>query len=350
MKTFLEIHERYRAPGMDTRHVRHAQVVSLLDKLPAPFTVAPVGRSAENRAIYGIQAGNGATRVLLWSQMHGDESTATRTLFDVFSFLAASDEYDDMRRGILSQLSLLFIPMLNPDGAERCRRENAWGIDINRDALSTTTPEGKILHSQIQAFQPFFSFNLHDQESYFSAGVSRIPATIAFLAPPPDAQESLTDSRRRAIQLIVALDRKLQPVIPNGVAKWDDTFEPRAFGEWTQAQNSAAILIESGGYYNDPERNFVRRLHFGILLEALRAVAFESYTTEPVAPYFAIPRNRENGLFDTLRRRQTLTANGVSYTTDIGVRKGETFAGDFDFFGALTDDDGARLTPDACNP
>jgi hypothetical protein len=322
---------------MDTRHIRHEQVTALVKKLPALFTATPVGQSVESRAIYGVRAGTGATRVLLWSQMHGDESTATRTLFDVFNFLSAADAFDEMRHAILSQLSLLFIPMLNPDGAERFRRENAWDIDINRDAQKLTTPEGKILRDQTLAFGPYFSLNLHDQESYFSAGVSRIPATIAFLAPPPDQQESLTESRRRAMQLIVALNEKLQAVIPNGVAKWSDTYEPRAFGEWSQAQNSATILIEAGGYYNDPERNFVRQLHFGILLEALHAIASGSYATEPVAPYFAIPYNRENGLFDTLRRQQTLTANGVSYTTDIGVRKGETFAGDFETYGSLVE-------------
>jgi hypothetical protein len=342
MKSFLEIHERYRTEGLDTRRIRHEQVEALLNKLPPLFTVAPVGQSVENRAIYGVRAGVGDTRVLLWSQMHGDESTATRTLFDVFNFLAASDEHDtadcrlpNVRRAILSQLSLCFIPMLNPDGAERFRRENAWGIDINRDARKTTTPEGKILQAQTLAFHPDFSFNLHDQESYYSAGDTPAPATIAFLAPPPDRQESLTENRRRAMQLIVSLNKKLQPVIPGGVAKWSDTYEPRAFGEWSQAQNSATLLIESGGYYNDPERNFVRRLHFAILLEALCAIASKSYAAEPVEPYFAIPYNRENGMFDTLQRQQTITANGISYTTDIGRRKGETFAGDFETCGAL---------------
>lgn len=320
---------------MDTRHIRHEQVAALVNKLPAPFSVTTLGQSVENRAIYGIRAGSGATRVLLWSQMHGDESTATRTLFDLFRFLSASDEYDETRRFLLAQLSLLFIPMLNPDGAEHFRRENAWGIDINRDARQLATPEGAILHRQTIAFQPYFSFNLHDQESYYSAGRSPVPATIAFLAPPPDPQESLTDNRRRAMQLIVSLHRELQQVIPGGVAKWSDDYEPRAFGEWSQAQNSATILIESGGYYNDPERNFVRRLHFGVLLEALRMIASKSYVAEPVEPYFAIPYNRENGLFDTLRRKQTLTANGVSYTTDVGLRKGETFFGDFETCGEL---------------
>ena len=48
-------------------------------------------------------------------------------------------------RGILSSLTLHFVPMLNPDGAERFQRRNAQGIDINRDALRLQTPEGRAL-------------------------------------------------------------------------------------------------------------------------------------------------------------------------------------------------------------
>jgi hypothetical protein len=335
MQDFIDQQARYRVEGMDTRHVAHALIEPLLTRLPSVFRVAPVGQSAEGRTIYGVRTGTGATRVLLWSQMHGDESTATRTLFDVFRFLSVSDEYDDLRALLFRQLSLFFVPMLNPDGAARCRRENAWGIDINRDAQRCTTPEAQILRHSITRFAPHFSFNLHDQESYYSAGATRTPATIAFLAPPADASEALPEHRRRAMQLVVWLNRRLQPIIPNGVAKWSDAYEPRAFGEWSQAQGSATILVESGGYYNDPERNFVRKLHFGLLLEALRAIASGDYAAEPVEPYFALPCNRENGLFDTLERRQTLTIDGASFVTDVGFRKGERLLGDFDSYGCL---------------
>ncbi|MDR1680637.1 MAG: hypothetical protein LBS12_02490 [Prevotellaceae bacterium] len=339
MQRFLDIQAHYREAGLDTREVKHAQVVQRIANLPPMFTVSPVGESVEGRTIYGIRAGTGATRVLLWSQMHGDESTATRTLFDVFNFLAASDRHNRWREKTMSQLSLCFIPMLNPDGAECNRRENACGIDINRDARRCTTPEGRILHNLTGTFAPHFSFNLHDQESYYSAGASPVPATIAFLAPPADIQESIPDNRRRAMQLIVWLNRKLQAIIPHGVAKWSDAYEPRAFGEWSQAQHSATILVESGGYYNDPQREFVRKIHFGILLEALSAIASFDYAGEPLSPYFAIPQNRENGMFDSLQRQQTLTIHGTTYITDIGFRKGEQFAGDFESFGSLEADE-----------
>ena len=42
-----------------------------------------IGRSLEGRAIEHVWFGTGATHVLLWSQMHGDEPTATCALLDV---------------------------------------------------------------------------------------------------------------------------------------------------------------------------------------------------------------------------------------------------------------------------
>jgi len=335
MQAFLNQYERYRAANLDLRIVKHVQIENLLSALPSLFAVSPIGESVENRTIYGVRVGSGKTRVLLWSQMHGDESTATRALFDIFNFFAASDEHNELRKQIFDNLELLFIPMLNPDGAERNQRENAYNIDINRDARKFTTPEGQILRDQTKNFAPHFSFNLHDQESYYSAGTTPYPAAISFLAPPPDAQESVTDSRRRAMQLIVLLNKQLQFVIPNCIGKWQDTYEPRAFGEWSQAQKSATILVESGGYYNDTERNFIRKINFALLLESLRAIASNDFINESIESYFSIPYNRENGMFDRLARQQTITTNGISYITDIGYRKNETVFGDLENYGSL---------------
>ncbi|NIQ56614.1 MAG: peptidase M14, partial [Gemmatimonadetes bacterium] len=46
----------------------------------------------EGRPIYAVRFGHGPMRVLLWSQMHGDEPTATMAIADIFTFLAASSD------------------------------------------------------------------------------------------------------------------------------------------------------------------------------------------------------------------------------------------------------------------
>src|SRR3954468_18142299 len=65
----------------------HAEVVKRLDAAVqsggALFRMEKVGDSVEGRSINMLQAGSGAFPVLLWSQMHGDEATATAALFDL---------------------------------------------------------------------------------------------------------------------------------------------------------------------------------------------------------------------------------------------------------------------------
>ena len=56
--------------------------------------------------------GEGKKCILLWSQMHGNESTTTRALLDLFK-LFAEEGYP------FKNCQLYIIPMLNPDGAIR---------------------------------------------------------------------------------------------------------------------------------------------------------------------------------------------------------------------------------------
>ncbi|MGI9542228.1 MAG: M14 family zinc carboxypeptidase, partial [Cyclobacteriaceae bacterium] len=70
-----------------------------------------IGKSVEQRNLYRVSAGIGKTQVLLWSQMHGNEPTATMALMDIFRFL----DSDPLANKLLQNLRLHFIPMLNPD-------------------------------------------------------------------------------------------------------------------------------------------------------------------------------------------------------------------------------------------
>jgi len=335
MKIFLDNYNRYKALGLDFKKVKQSHILPLLENLPQSFIVEKIGKSFENRDIYGVRIGKGAIRVLAWTQMHGDESTATRSLFDLFRFLAANDEFNEIRLSITENLSLLFIPMLNPDGAERWQRENAQGIDINRDARQLVTPEAQLLQQLYHSFQPHFALNLHDQNSYYSAGVTRFPATFSFLAAPPDTDDSIYPTRLQAMQLIGHTQKALQNILPQQLSRWSNEYEVRAFGEWFQSQNVTTILVESGGYPNDEERCQVRHFHFGIIIEMLHAIATDAYHKESIEAYYALPLNRENGIFDRIDRHATISINSKNFTTDIGYREGETVTGDLSDYGSF---------------
>ena len=63
-------------------------------------------------------------------------------------------------------MTVHFIPMLNPDGAELFNRHNAIGIDINRDALRLQSPESQLLKKVRDSLDADFGFNLHDQSNF----------------------------------------------------------------------------------------------------------------------------------------------------------------------------------------
>ena len=61
--------------------LRHADLQGSLERLqarfPADVRVEEVGASFLGRSIQMLTLGNGESKILLWSQMHGDEPSAT---------------------------------------------------------------------------------------------------------------------------------------------------------------------------------------------------------------------------------------------------------------------------------
>ena len=319
-----EAYSQYQESAILTRRFRQSDLEPLLlswRKHPG-FSVKKVGQSVEGRAIYDVSFGTGKTQVLLWSQMHGNESTATMAGLDLFNFMAEDDSLNDLRQTILDNLTVHFVPMLNPDGAETFQRRNAFDIDLNRDALRLQSPESRLLKHLRDSLEADFGFNLHDQSIHYTAGKTSKPATISFLAPPYNVEKEMNPVRTRATQLIVLLNQALQQYIPGQVGRYDDTFEPRAFGDNMQRWSTSTILIESGGYPNDPEKQLIRRLNFMLLVTGLHAIATQRYASVPVEEYQSIPKN-ERQLYDLVVRNVQREKNGKRYTLDVGINRTE---------------------------
>ena len=253
----------FRETTLTKRRIKHKNISPLIDKLSdrSGYTVREVGRSIEGRSIRIISIGEGSTSVLLWSQMHGNEPTATMAIFDILNFLN-SQEFSKEKEELLKQVTLHFVPMLNPDGAENYRRFNALGIDINRDALRLQTPEGQVLKYVRDSLEADFGFNLHDQSIYYNAALTAKPATISYLAPAYNYEKSINEVRGNAMKVIVLMNEIIQKYAPGQVGRYNDAFEPRAFGDNIQQWGTSAILIESGGYQNDREKQFIRKLNY----------------------------------------------------------------------------------------
>lgn len=245
-----------------------------------------VGQSVLGVPIFSFRSGTGNTRILIWSQMHGNESTTTKALLDLFGFLEQGNGQE-----LLKHLDLLVLPMLNPDGANAYTRENAAGKDLNRDAMDRSQPESHILAEAFHTFQPHFSFNLHDQRTIYNVGGEARPASLSFLAPAMDPQRSISTHRKLAMQLIVAITHSLPDTLKGSVGRYDDTFNPNCVGDQFQLKGSATILFEAGHVADDYEREISRYNVFRAILGALQAIATKVYLSQDTKAYFDIPEN-----------------------------------------------------------
>ncbi|MBB4077957.1 hypothetical protein GGR28_000558 [Lewinella aquimaris] len=321
--------DRYREPTITTRRFKQEDLQPLIDALSPGFTVDVPGRSVEDRPLWRVSWGEGPTTVLLWSQMHGDEPTATAALFDLFNWLRGSgDGLDTLRQMFATQLQLTFLPMLNPDGAARFDRRNALGIDLNRDALHLTSPEAQLLKNERDRLDADWGFNLHDQGIYYSAGFpAEKGCVLSILAPAYDWEKSMNDKREDATQVIALMNALWQKDVPDQVGRYNDDFEPRAFGDNLQKWGTRTILIESGGYPGDPEKQEIRRLNLLGLIAGLHGIATGSYETHSVGEYWEIPENQSNGMHELILENVGIERGGKRYVMDVGMRRSETPVG-----------------------
>jgi hypothetical protein len=330
--SLYETYDSYRELSLGKRRIKHEDLQPLIDAMGQKdgFEVRTVGRSIEDRALRLISLGTGTTDVFLWSQMHGNEPTATQAIFDILNFMA-SPHFNEEKSEILKSVRLHFLPMLNPDGAAVFKRRNTLSIDINRDALRLQSPEGQTLKRVRDSLEAEFGFNLHDQSTYYNAERTPRPATISYLAPAYNYDKEINSVRANAMKVIGYMNRIIQRYAPGQVGKYNDDFEPRAFGDNIQKWGTSAILIESGGYPDDVEKQEIRKLNYVSILSAIYAIATGAYENIPLEAYDEIPEN-DRKLFDLKIEKVAYPLLGKDYTIDLGIQRPEVNAEDFGGF------------------
>src|SRR5262245_2305676 len=303
--------------------VDHAEVVRRLEafvkRAPDLFTMERIGESIEGRSINYVRAGTGPVGVLLWSQMHGDESTATSALFDLFEFLIRHKDQPPVR-GILSRLTLHVVPMLNPDGAERFQRRNAQSIDVNRDALRLQTPEGRALKALRDRVSPSVGFNLHNQSWRTSVGSPPKPASISLLSVAYDEARTENAGRRLTKQICAVIRDALEPFASGQIGRYDDEFEVRAFGDNITLWGTPVVLIETGPWPSqEPDAPLVR-INFIALVSALDALATRRVERADPKRYEELPMNESRGYFVLVKNATVINGAGIPpFVSDIGV-------------------------------
>ncbi|MBW1297226.1 M14 family zinc carboxypeptidase [Aquimarina litoralis] len=303
----------YKQPSIVGRYIHLEHIKPLIDTLSNWASVETLGTSENNADINLIKIGNGSKKLLFWSQMHGNESTTTKAIFDFLNML--SDESNTISEKILANCTLYIIPILSPDGAKAYTRLNYNQVDLNRDAQNRTQKESIILRNLIDKIQPDYAFNLHGQRTIFSAGETQFPATVSFLSPAGDQERSITTCRKIAMEIIAEMNIVLQKCIPNSVGRYDDGFNINCVGDTLSDLNVPTILFEAGHYKNDYEREKTREYIFYALVTSVSYISKNEINGDNYKSYFDIPENGKL-FYDIIIRDVVLNEKNV----DIGVQ------------------------------
>lgn len=306
-KRYLE----FREPGYDQKWLNFSDFQPYLEKQTLDQEI--IGYSFMQLPISKLTIGTGKKRLLIWSQMHGNESTGTRAMMDVLAFLQKPSY---LAKHILEAVTIDFIPMLNPDGANVNTRRNAVGIDMNRDFLAKQSIEINVLIDQVQKGQYDVLFNLHDQRTIFNVGTSALPATLSFLAPSYNQAEEVNAVRQHTMGIIQAMNVALQELIPGQVGRYTSEFYPRSTGDNFTLMGFPTVLVEAGHFPNDYERNQTRKYNAIAMLSALETIATGGPL--PFQGYEEIPQNGQRFL-DIIIRNVTIQGKENSTKTDLGI-------------------------------
>ena len=328
------IWDKQHITTMPASQVRHADLKKYLEKLKqAGLKVDQAGFSSESREIYQVEWGKGKTKIFMWSQMHGDEPTATSALMDMLYFLQKNKDLKWVSE-MENAITIRAVPMLNPDGQERFQRRNAQYIDVNRDARDLATPEGQLLKKLRDEWQPEIGFNLHNQNPLTTVGKSRDQATISLLAVSGNAESKFSPEGERNKRLCAVIIAALTNFIKGHVARYEDDYNPRAFGDRMSEWGTATILIETGALHGKDEMYLIK-MNFIAYLSAFQALVSGSEKKANANVYDYLTFNENGYIFSYIFRDANIiefpadaTLKPAPFKADVAVNAYRRRAGD----------------------
>ena len=280
MNIEIDNYVNYKESEISGRYITNDSIASLNSK----YNSSICGYSVNNLPINYFKIGSGPLKILIWSQMHGNESTSTKALFDSISFFNLHEPI------MLKELTLLVIPVLNPDGALKYTRANYNNIDLNRDAVDLSQPESVVLKDMYNSFKPDFCFNLHDQRSIYSTSNFN-SSILSFLSPSADLARRETVSRITSMKIILDVFNNIKKIIPENIGRYNDEYNINCVGDTFQSLNTPTVLFESGHYSQDYNREVSRYYMSLSITFAIRSIYTKSYNLLNHKNYYKITEN-----------------------------------------------------------
>ena len=325
-----QLFDHNKEQSLRGRYITLDSIEPLLKKLNTNNQLEIIGKSVGNEPIYKYQIGTGKIKILLWSQMHGNESTTTKALFDFINLLNNDSE---LAQKLLNAFTFCCIPMLNPDGARLYTRENANKVDLNRDSQDLSQPESRVLRATFENFKPDFCYNLHDQRTIFGVGITGKPATVSFLAPAYNESRDINDSRLKAINLIAGINDVLQQYIPGQVGRFDDSFNINCIGDTFQYMGVPTVLFEAGHFQDDYLREETRKYIFIAFVSSFEILNENDIVVSKFDKYLSIPQNKVV-FYDFLYKNIKINYDGIEIMTNFAAQYKEELVKNQIFFNA----------------
>ena len=142
----------------------YADVVQALDRIERTskglVEVASAGTSGEGRDLLYATVGNGPKVFWLHARIHGNELHSTEAVLQILNLLASGNPAAKLIR---DKLTVVVIPMYNPDGAEANIRQSTTPnrIDLNRDWENFAQPESVAFWKLWRSVAPDLALDLH---------------------------------------------------------------------------------------------------------------------------------------------------------------------------------------------
>ena len=316
---FVNLFDQYKEQSLQGRYITLDEIEPVLKKINTNNELKIIGKSVLDKPIYLYQIGAGKTKILLWSQMHGNESTTTKGLFDFINLLKSDSA---QAKNLLNTFTFFCIPMLNPDGAKLYTRVNANQIDLNRDSQDLSQPETKVLRALFDSIHPDFCYNLHDQRTIFGVADTGKPATMSFLAPSFNDKRDINETRLKAINLIAGINKVIKEYIPNQVGRFDDSFNINCIGDTFQSMGVPTVLFEAGHFQGDYLREETRKYVF-ISLVASFTILFENdIVNNEINNYLSISQNKVC-FYDFIYKNIKINYDGIEIITNFAAQYNE---------------------------
>ena len=249
------------------------------------------------------------------------------------SLMLMRDLLDGKHGDLLAELTLVVVPLFNPDGNDAIdpanrrldlkklegqdgpdrvgTRVNATGINLNRDYMRQGAPEMRLLQAKVvQVWQPDLTIDTHATNGsvHRMAMTYDVPHTVASGRPEPIA--FMRNKMMPAVQAALAKDHKLlagwygnfiedertmeaqrdaEPAAPVTEGWMTYTHHPRFGSNYRGLSNRLDLLLECYSYLSFPDRVTTT---YATLLEALRYVATHRDDVMQIVAASRTPRDK----------------------------------------------------------